>query len=146
VSIRSLSKLQELLGHADVSTTLIYTHVLNKGARGVRAQSAGRDVSEELRARWGAPKPSVTTGVIWPRAVAAINFPPTASCPRLNLRATKVETPLRHFSGDGADPLQGWPGTAPSAASGTSTARLQLIDLGKLLLEQYQQGAGVLDG
>ncbi len=28
---------QELLGRADVRTTMIYTHVLNRGGRGVRS-------------------------------------------------------------------------------------------------------------
>ena len=33
--------MQELLGHNDVATTMIYTHVLNRGGKGVRSPADG---------------------------------------------------------------------------------------------------------
>ena len=33
----NIRTVQELLGHRDVATTMVYTHVLNRGGRGVRS-------------------------------------------------------------------------------------------------------------
>jgi integrase len=39
--------LQNLLGRRDVSTTMIYTHVLNRGGRGVRSPADGLDMGSD---------------------------------------------------------------------------------------------------
>jgi integrase len=59
--------IQELLGHRDVATTMIYTHVLNRGGRGVlspldRLQQLRQTDSQAVRNRFATHPPDVDSG------------------------------------------------------------------------------------
>jgi integrase len=48
----AIRPVQELLSHKDVGTTMIYTHVLNRGGQGYRAPLTGRDGASEPGSRF----------------------------------------------------------------------------------------------
>ncbi|OFZ97607.1 MAG: hypothetical protein A3H35_17995 [Betaproteobacteria bacterium RIFCSPLOWO2_02_FULL_62_17] len=52
---------QELLGHSNVETTMVYTHVMNKGGRGVHSPL---DRLEQPRARDALPGNPSTTNAL----------------------------------------------------------------------------------
>jgi len=82
--------IQELLGHRDVATTMIYTHVLNRGGRGVRSPLDGMfrlsppprtDPFDPPRPRGSIPGPSALrppTGERWAAAPPS-SQPPLAA-------------------------------------------------------------------
>jgi hypothetical protein len=64
--------MQELLGHRDVATTMIYTHVLNRGGLGVRTGCEPRSGREPVSRTW-----RTVSGFSW-IAVDIAPIPPLA--------------------------------------------------------------------
>jgi integron integrase len=81
---------QELLGHSDVSTTMIYTHVLNKGGRGVKSPLDRLEQVQGTYAAAGCIETAASGGRSG--ALAALYFPHLCGSPIRSSR-TSARTP-----------------------------------------------------